>query len=103
MRGNIGLQRFGCFAKDNENSKRYLSNREEIAEREIEKLNNYYSIDNGKPVLLLESISQEVVDAVITAQPNKVIALDKLFDYNDQLKINTALQMRDSDAEFRTV
>ena len=103
MRGNIGLQRFGCLAKDNENGKRYLSNSEEIAEREIEKLNNYYSIDNGKPVLLLESISQEVVDAVITAQPNKVIALDKLFDYNDQLKINTALQMRDSGAEFRTV
>lgn len=65
-------------------------------ELECEKLNNYYSIDDDKPVLLLESISQEIVDAVITAQPNKVIALDKLFNGNDQLKINTALQMCDS-------
>ena len=65
-------------------------------ELECEKLNNYYSIDDDKPVLLLESISQEIVDVVITAQPNKVIALDKLFNGNDQLKINTALQMCDS-------
>ena len=103
MRGNIGLQRFGCLAKGNENSKRYLSNREEIAEREIEKLNNYYTINNGKLMLLLESVSQEIVDAMITAQPNKVIALDKLFNGNDQLKINTALQMCDSGMEFRMV
>ena len=72
-------------------------------ELECEKLNNYYNVDDVKPVLLLESISQGIVDAVITAQPNKVIALDKLFNSNDQLKINTALQMCDSHMEFRMV
>ena len=100
MRGNIGLQHFDYLAR---NSERALFNSEEIAERESEKINNYYSIDDSNPVLLLESISQEIVDAMITTQPNKVIALDKLFDYNDQLKINTALQMCDSGMEFRMV
>ena len=69
----------------------------------IEKLNNCYTINNGELMLLLESVSQEIVDAVIAAHPDKVIALDKLFDGNDQLKTNTALQMRDSGVEFRTV
>jgi len=51
-----------------------------------------------------ESISQEIVDAVIVAQPHKEIALDKLFDGNDQLTTNIALQMCDADdVEFRTV
>ena len=100
MRGNIGLQHFDCLAK---NSERDLFNSEEIAEIESEKINNYYSIDDSNPVLLLESISQEIVDAMITTQPNKVIALDKLFNGNDQLKINTALQMCDSGMEFRMV
>ncbi|MGP1459024.1 MAG: DNA methyltransferase [Treponema sp.] len=50
-----------------------------------------------------ESISQEIVDAVIAAQPHKEIALDKLFDGNDQLKTNTALQIHDADVEFWTV
>lgn len=100
MRGNIGLQHFDYLAR---NSERDLFNSEEIAERESEKINDYYSIDDSNPVLLLESISQEIVDAMITAQPNKVIALDKLFNGNDQLKINTALQMCDSGMEFRMV
>lgn len=100
MRGNIGLQHFDYLAR---NSERDLFNSEEIAERESKKINDYYSIDDSNPVLLLESISQEIVDAMITAQPNKVIALDKLFNGNDQLKINTALQMCDSGMEFRMV
>lgn len=69
----------------------------------IEKLNNYYTINKGELMLLLESVSQEIVDAVIAAHPDKVIASDTLFDGNDQLKTNTALQMRDSGVEFRTV
>ena len=103
MRGNIGLQSFGCLAKGNGNGERDLFNSEEIAKGEIEALDNYYSIDNGKPVVLLERVSQEIVDAVIAAHPDKVIVLDTLFDGNDQLKTNTALQMRDSGVEFRTV
>ena len=69
----------------------------------IKKIDNYYRFDNGELVFLLESVSQQIVDAEIAAQPNKVIALDKLFNGNDQLKINTALQMCDSGMEFRMV
>ncbi len=34
---------------------------------------------------------------------NKIIALDKLFKSNDQLKTNTILQMRDAGIEFKTI
>jgi adenine-specific DNA-methyltransferase len=33
----------------------------------------------------------------------KVIALDRLFAGNDELKTNTALQMKDAEVEFRVV
>ncbi|MGP1510782.1 MAG: hypothetical protein ACTTIU_09635 [Treponema lecithinolyticum] len=68
----------------------------------IKKIDNYYRFDNVELVFLLESVSQKIVDAEIAAQPNKVIALDKLFDDSDQLKTNTALQMYDASVEFRT-
>ena len=44
-----------------------------------------------------------MIDAVIAVYPNKLIALDTFFDGNDQLKTDTALQMRDTDVEFGTV
>ena len=51
----------------------------------------------------LPEMIDHMIDAVIAVYPNKLIALDTLFDGNDQLKTNTALQMRDTDVEFRTV
>jgi len=39
----------------------------------------------------------------IASKPNKVIALDKLFKGNDQLKTNTVLQMKDAGIEFKTI
>jgi len=54
-------------------------------------------------VLILESATQEIIDSVIAIKPNKVIALDKLFKGNDQLKTNTVLQMKDTDIEFKTI
>lgn len=66
--------------------------------------NDYYFAINGKElILLLELASQEIIDEVIVAKPNKVIALDKLFQGNDQLKTNTVLQMRDAGIEFKTI
>ena len=52
---------------------------------------------------MLETASQEVVDAILAEHPQKVIALDNLFKGNDQLKTNTALQMRDAGVEFRKI
>lgn len=50
-----------------------------------------------------EKATQEIIDAVIAEKPNKVIALDKLFKGNDQLKTNTVLQMKDAGIEFKTI
>lgn len=69
----------------------------------IEHADNCYCINGGELALLLESVSQTTVDAVLSRHPQKVIALDKLFEGNDQLKTNTALQMRDVGVEFKTI
>jgi len=52
---------------------------------------------------MLEKATQEIVDAVIKEKPKKVIALDRLFKDNDQLKTNTSLQMKDTEIEFKTI
>lgn len=69
----------------------------------IEHSDNIYNIDSGELVLLLESADQETIDHVLTLHPQKVIALDNLFSGNDQLKTNTALQLRDAGIEFKTI
>lgn len=69
----------------------------------IEHKNSYYAINGRELILMLESATQETVDAVLAAQPKKVIALDRLFNSNDQLKTNTVLQMRDGGIEFKTI
>lgn len=69
----------------------------------IEKKNSFYKINNNELVLLLEKATQEIIDSVILEKPIKVIALDKLFKANDQLKTNTALQMKDAGIEFKTI
>ena len=69
----------------------------------IEHRNGYYAINGKELILMLESATQETVDAILAEHPQKVIALDNLFEGNDQLKTNTALQMRDAGVEFRTI
>lgn len=63
----------------------------------------YYNINSGELIFMLEKATQEIVDAVLKEQPQKVIALDRLFKGNDQLKTNTALQMKDAGVEFKTI
>lgn len=63
----------------------------------------YYSINNNETIILLEVIDQGIIDEILKLQPKNVIALDKLFAGNDQLKTNTVLQMKDANIEFRTV
>jgi adenine-specific DNA-methyltransferase len=69
----------------------------------IEKKDSFYKINGTELVLLLEKATQEIIDAVITEKPIKLIALDKLFKGNDQLKTNTVLQMKDAGIEFKTI
>lgn len=69
----------------------------------IEHKNGYYAINGRELILMLESATQETVDAVLVARPEKVVALDNLFEGNDQLKTNTVLQMRDGGIEFKTI
>lgn len=69
----------------------------------IEHRNGFYAINGKELILMPESATQETVDAILVEQPQKVIALDNLFEGNDQLKTNTALQMRDAGVEFRTI
>ncbi len=69
----------------------------------IEKKGSFYKINHDELILLLESATQEIIDSVIVEKPIKVIALDKLFKGNDQLKTNTVLQMKDTGIEFKTI
>lgn len=69
----------------------------------IEHKDDFYIINDTELVLLLETATQEVMDAVLKLHPQKIIALDHLFQGNDQLKTNTALQMRDAGVEFKTI
>ena len=69
----------------------------------IGKKDTYFKINDTEMILLLEKATQEIIDAVIAEKPIKVIALDKLFKGNDQLKTNTVLQMKDAGIEFKTI
>jgi adenine-specific DNA-methyltransferase len=62
----------------------------------IELKDGFYAINEIELILILEKANQEIIDAVIASKPQKVIALDKLFNGNDQLKTNASLQMKDA-------
>lgn len=69
----------------------------------IDRQGSFHKINGKELVLLLETATQDIIDAVLAEKPVKVIALDKLFKGNDQLKTNTVLQMRDAGIEFKTI
>jgi adenine-specific DNA-methyltransferase len=69
----------------------------------LEHKENYYCVNGNELILMLEKATQEIVDAVLKEKPQKVIALDRLFKDNDQLKTNTSLQMKDAGIEFKTI
>lgn len=62
-----------------------------------------YSIADGEVLLALDEIKQNAIDAIAKRKPKRVICLDRLFEGNDQLKTNTALQMKDAGVEFVTI
>ena len=66
----------------------------------IENKNGYTLVNGTEMALVLEEITPEIIDGLLAAKPDKVIVLDKLFEDNDQLKTNTALQMKDAGIPF---
>ena len=70
---------------------------------QIKHENNMYFVNSNEMILLLESVSKDIISKVIKTNPQKVVALDKLFEGNDQLKTNTALQMKDAGIDFKTI
>ena len=62
-----------------------------------------YYINDNELVILLDEVSQDIIDSVISQKPNKVRVLDKIFGGNDKLKTNTKLQMDDAGIEFKTI
>jgi adenine-specific DNA-methyltransferase len=69
----------------------------------IEERGGYYLVNDGEIALMLEKVNESIIKKVIAENPNKVITLDRLFNKNDQLKTNTALQMKDAGIEFKAV
>ncbi|MGR3178438.1 MAG: site-specific DNA-methyltransferase [Candidatus Anammoxibacter sp.] len=84
----------------------------------IESKDGYFLVGNGEEVkpqevrpqevrpqiaLILEKVDAKIIKAVISVNPKKVITLDRLFKKNDQLRTNTALQMKDAGIEFKVV
>ena len=65
--------------------------------------NGFYIINENELILLLEKVDQKIIDTIMATKPKKVVALDKLFKDNDQLKTNTVLQMKDAGIEFKTI
>jgi len=71
----------------------------------LQRHDGWWLADDGeaKIAVALTRIDAATVAAMLEAKPTKVIALDRLFQGDDQLKTNTALQMRDAEVEFEAV
>ncbi|MFA4916571.1 MAG: site-specific DNA-methyltransferase [Syntrophales bacterium] len=69
----------------------------------IEEKNGYILVDDDEIALILEKVDDKIIKKVISEKPRKLITLDRLFKNNDQLKTNTALQMKDAGIEFKAI
>lgn len=70
----------------------------------IEKRENYFVVDKGELIIsLAEKMTQKIVDDILAENPKVVICLDISFINNDELKTNTALQMKSKGVEFKVV
>ena len=69
----------------------------------IEQKDGFYLVNHTEIVLIIEKVNKKIIKTVIDVKPQKVITLDRLFNNNDQLKTNTALQMKDAGIEFKVV
>ena len=72
---------------------------------EIADQDGWHMVCDGETTLALalERINETIIKTIIEADPQKLITLDHLFQNNDQLKTNTALQMEDAGIAFEAV
>lgn len=64
---------------------------------------SFYIVNDGELVLLLSSISEALMDHIVELKPKNCVALDKIFNGNDDLKANAVLQMRDAGIAFKSI
>ena len=69
----------------------------------VENKGDFYCANGNELILALTAITPAIAAAIIALHPQKAVALDRLFNNDDELKTNTALQMRDAGVEFRTI
>lgn len=70
---------------------------------DVVKKDGYFLVNDNELALVLEKINEKIIKTVLGQKPKKVITLDRLFKDNDQLKTNTALQMKDAEIDLRVV
>ncbi len=75
---------------------------------EIENNGDWFLVHDGGGggamiAFVLKSIDETIISRVLSAKPQKVVVLDTLFQNNDQLKTNVALQMEDAEVAFQVV
>jgi len=73
-----------------------------VEEKEISKC-PVYAVEDGELVICLAKLNETAVKGIVKMNPKRVICLDSLFDKNDKLKTNTALQFKDAGVEFKTI
>ncbi len=88
--------------KTDEQSEAYTAGFKTITAK-IKKKDDVYLVNESEIALLLNKVNEKIIKLVINQNPKKVITLDRLFNNNDQLKTNTALQMKDAGIEFKVV
>ena len=74
----------------------------QIEEQKIGKC-KFYVVAGGALIVLLSKADETCLQEIRNRKPQKVVCLDSVFENNDQLKTNTALQMKDAGIELRTV
>ena len=62
-----------------------------------------YKSDDNKVMILVESVSKEIIEFIISSKPNYVIALDILFQDNDSFKTNFQLKLQDNNIFFKSL
>lgn len=56
-----------------------------------------------KTALFLQTFSDELLHACLQQSPQKIFALDRVFQGNDALKTNAFLQCQDAGVQFETL
>lgn len=61
------------------------------------------TFEGNEIVFFLKDFKESKLTDAIAMNPKKIIALDTVFEGNDQMKTNTALQLKDAGIEFKTI